>query len=137
FGNAARFRFTDLPYGTHLPTRDYERWSGEPFVYKPRRPPKKQGRKIQNPVRKFRTPCTEIPDRVRAAGGGSLCTEIPARVEAGECTEKPDRSSLPLPEPEGDQLQQGSLTARAPVKAGGAGSSPAPVANHHQRRLQQ
>src|SRR5262249_27221399 len=119
FGNAARFRFTDLPHGTHLPTRDYEKWSGELFGYAPRR-------SKQNPVRKIRTPCTEIPDRVRVVGAGCLCTEIPDRVEAGNCTEIPDRTSLPLPKTK--QAKQGSSTARAPAQAGGAGSSPAPVA---------
>src|SRR5262249_4008580 len=37
FGNAARFRFTDLPCGMQLPTRDYEKWNGEMFVYPSRR----------------------------------------------------------------------------------------------------
>src|SRR5262249_16875663 len=46
-GIAAKYRFTDLALGTHPPTRDYEKWEGEMFVYTPRR----GGRKKQNPVR--------------------------------------------------------------------------------------
>src|SRR5262245_61674626 len=32
-GIAAKYRFTDLAYGTHAATRDYEKWNGELFVY--------------------------------------------------------------------------------------------------------
>jgi len=118
FGNAARFRFTDLPYDGHLPTRDYEKWSGELFVYTPHR--------RQKPVPKNRTPCPEKQDRVEPPGATSLCPEKQDRAEPSACPEKQDRYSLPLP---GGQLQQGSSTARAPAQAGGAGSSPAPVAS--------
>jgi hypothetical protein len=51
-GIAPHWRFTDLAHGTHPPTRDYEKWSGELFVYTPRR----LSRKKQNPVRPCRTP---------------------------------------------------------------------------------
>src|SRR5262249_45233796 len=50
-GIAARYRFTDLAYGTHAPTRDFEKWNGELFAYTPRR----EGRKKQKPVRSHRT----------------------------------------------------------------------------------
>src|SRR5262245_33590864 len=43
------------------------------------------------------------------------------------CHPRSHTTSLPPPEP-GEGPLQGSLTARAPVQAGGAGSSPAPVA---------
>src|SRR5260370_41460801 len=52
YGIAAKYRFTDLPHGTHPPTRDFEKWDGEMFVYTPRRP----GRKRQNPVSLGDTP---------------------------------------------------------------------------------
>ena len=42
YGLAAEFRFTDLPHGTHPATRDYEKWTGELFTYKPRRPARKK-----------------------------------------------------------------------------------------------
>jgi hypothetical protein len=51
-GIAAKFRFTDLAHGTHPPTRDFEKWSSEKFVYIPRR----ASRKKQNPVPTMGTP---------------------------------------------------------------------------------
>jgi DNA-binding transcriptional MocR family regulator len=50
-GVAPHYRFTDLAHGTHPPSRDYEKWNGELFVYTPRR----TARKKQTPVRKMRT----------------------------------------------------------------------------------
>jgi hypothetical protein len=106
YGIATKYRFTDLPHGTYPPTRDFEKWDGEMFAYTPRRP----GRKKQNPVRSHRTPCPVPPD-----------------IEtAPECPVKPDisrRTSLRAKR----RVKQGSSTARAPVQAGDAGSSPAPV----------
>jgi hypothetical protein len=121
-GIAAKYRFTDLAHGTHPATRDYEKWDGQLFVYSPRRPPRKK----QNPVRKNRTPRTEYirnPSR-----GTSVCTEKPYIDKAVRCTENPYISRLPLPTA-AKALIQGSSTARAPAQAGGAGSSPAPVAS--------
>ena len=40
-GIAAHYRFTDLAHGTHPPTRDFEKWDGEPFAYTPRRDARK------------------------------------------------------------------------------------------------
>jgi hypothetical protein len=51
-GIAARYRFTEFRCGEHPPTRDFEKWNGESFVYAPRRP----GRKKQNPVSPNDTP---------------------------------------------------------------------------------
>jgi hypothetical protein len=45
-GIAARYRFTEFRYGTNPPTRDFEKWDGELFVYVSRR----AGRKKHNPV---------------------------------------------------------------------------------------
>jgi DNA-binding transcriptional MocR family regulator len=59
-GIAAKYRFTDLALGTHPPTRDYEKWSGELFAYTPRQ----TGRKKQNPVprrRTYGTPPARVP----------------------------------------------------------------------------
>jgi hypothetical protein len=41
-GIAASYRFTDLAHGTHPPSRDYEKWEGEKFVYTPRRDGRKK-----------------------------------------------------------------------------------------------
>jgi hypothetical protein len=48
FGIAASYRLTEYAYGTNPPTQDFEKWKGEPFVYKPRR--------AQNPVSPRDTP---------------------------------------------------------------------------------
>jgi hypothetical protein len=70
-GIAAKYRFTDLAYGTHAATRDYEKWDKSPFVYTPRR----TGRKKQKPVRKIRTLRPENPDIRRGGNGGSVCPD--------------------------------------------------------------
>jgi hypothetical protein len=110
-GIAAKYRFTDVAHGTHPPTRDFEKWDGEMFVYTPRR----SGRKKQNPVRSHRTPCPAPPDIRRGARGRFVCP-VP-----------PDISRKASP-PAKRRVRQGSSTARAPAQAGDAGSSPAPVA---------
>jgi hypothetical protein len=122
-GIAAHFRFTDLPHGPHSPTRDYEQWSGESFTYKRRRAAWKK----QNPVSPRDTPRVPQGHIRRAGNGGSVCApqghigDTPSYAPQGHIT------SLPLPQA-GEEKLQGSLTARAPAQAGGAGSSPAPVA---------
>jgi hypothetical protein len=123
-GIAARYRFTDLPYGTHAATRDFEKWDGELFVYQPRRP----ARKKQNPVPLEGTAC---PARRDIQNLGNRVAVCPARRDIEQpqpCPARRDISRLPLPK-HGVARLQGSLTARAPARAGGAGSSPAPVAN--------
>jgi hypothetical protein len=69
-GIAAHYRFTDLAYGTHPPTRDFEKWDGELFVYTPRR----GGCKKQNPVPTMGTPRIHHGDIRKAGHGGSVCT---------------------------------------------------------------
>jgi hypothetical protein len=128
-GIATRFRFTDLAHGTHPATRDYEKWDGSLFEYTPRKP----RRKKQNPVRSRRTPRPVPSDIRKASNGGSVCPVPSDRGEAPRCPVPSDRSRLPLP-PAGEEkgkgsLLQGSSTVRAPAQAGGAGSSPAPVAS--------
>src|SRR5262249_17067527 len=61
-GVAPHYRFTDLMYGTHPATRDYEQWDGELF-----------DRKKQNPVRRRRTPRLTASDIRKVAGRGSVC----------------------------------------------------------------
>jgi hypothetical protein len=123
YGIAAKYRFTDLAHGTHPPTRDYEKWTGELFVYTPRR----GGRKKQNPVPPMGTPRSHHGYIRKAKDESSVCTHH------GNISEVPDRSRhgyisrLPLPTA-GEAGIQGSLTVRAPAQAGDAGSSPAPVA---------
>jgi hypothetical protein len=123
-GIAAKFRFTDLAYGTHPATRDYEKWDGELFVYRPRR----SRRKTQNPVHKTRTPRPQNPDIRNANDGGAVCPQNLDIDEGLRCPQIPDISRLPYPAPAGARIQ-GSSTVRAPAQAGDAGSSPAPVAS--------
>jgi hypothetical protein len=121
YGIAAHYCFTDLPHGTHPPTRGYEKWSGAPFVYRRRRP----ARRKQKPVSSRRTPRIAPSDIRKVPGAGSVCL-VPSDIgEASRCLIPSDITSLPLPKA---REEQGSLTARAPAQAGGAGSSPAPVA---------
>ena len=120
-GIAAHYRFTDLAHGTHPPTRDFEKWDGEPFAYTPRR----DARKKQNPVPTMGTPRTHHRDIRKPGNGGSVCTHHGYIRDAPRCTHHGDRSRFPYPTSKEEQLQ-GSSTARAPVQAGGAGSSPAP-----------
>jgi hypothetical protein len=122
-GIAAKYRFTDLAHGAHPPTRDFEKWTGELFVYIPRR----GDRKKQNPVLQRRTRCPTASDIQTAPGEGSVCP-VPWDIgNASTCPTGPDISRLPFPSA-GDEGIQGSLTVRAPAQAGDAGSSPAPVA---------
>jgi hypothetical protein len=121
-GIAAKYRFTDLAYGTHPPTGDFEKWDGELFTYAPRR----GGPKKQNPVRPRRTPRTAAPDMRTFPGQSSVCPATPDIDKPPKCPATPDISRLPLPAV-GEAPPQGSSTVRAPAKAGGAGSSPAPV----------
>jgi hypothetical protein len=123
-GIAAKYRFTDLAYGTHPPTRDFEIWSGELFTYTPRR----RGRKKQNPVPLNGTPRSDKRN-IRAAGNGhSVCTDKRNIGTASDRSGKRYISRLPYPAPAEAGIQ-GSSTVRAPVKAGSAGSSPAPIAS--------
>jgi DNA repair protein RadD len=123
-GIAAKYRFTDLAHGTHAATRDYEKWDGSPFVYTPHR----RTRKKQKPVPPRGTPCTTAPDIRKAGNGGAVCTTAWDIGAAPRCTTAPYISRLPYPAVAVGQ-DQGSSTVRAPAQAGGAGSSPAPVAS--------
>jgi hypothetical protein len=121
-GIAPHWRFTDLAHGTYPPTRDFEKWDGEPFIYSPRR--------RKNPVRKTRTPRPKNQDIRKAGNGGAVCPTAPDIGAASDCPKNPDISRLPLPAvgQRGEDEDQGSSTARAPACAGDAGSSPAPDA---------
>jgi hypothetical protein len=130
YGIAAKYRFTDLAHGTHPPTRDFEKWGGEVFVYTPRRP----GRKKQNPVMMVSTPRDDGQHIRRRGNGRSVCDDGQHIERAGRCDDGQHISRLPLPGA-GEERLQGSLTVRAPAQAGGAGSSPAPVATPRLRRL--
>jgi hypothetical protein len=123
-GVAPHWRFTDLAYGTHPPTRDFEKWNGVLFAYSHR-----QGaRKKQNPVRPRRTPRPAASDITESSDEGSLCPTAPDINEPPRCPTAPDISRLPLPPTRAAPMKQGSSTVRAPAQAGDAGSSPAPVA---------
>jgi hypothetical protein len=122
-GIAAHYRFTDLAYGTHPPTRDFEKWDGELFVYTPRR----GGCKKQNPVPTMGTPRIHHGDIRKAGHGGSVCTHHGDISDPPRCTHHGDISRLPFPAAAEARIQ-GSSTVRAPAQAGDAGSSPAPVA---------
>jgi hypothetical protein len=122
-GIAPHYRFTDLAHGTHPPTRDYEKWDGELFVYTPHR----DDHKKQNPVPPRGTPCTTAWDIRKVGQEGSVCTTAWDIDAAPRCTTAWDISRVPLPKG-GEAIRQGSSTVRAPALAGDAGSSPAPVA---------
>jgi hypothetical protein len=133
-GIAAKYRFTDLAYGTHPPTRDYEKWDRTPFVYTPRRP----GRKKQKPVLSRRTVRIVPSDIRKAPGKGSVCI-VPSDIgEPPKCPVPSDISRLPSPTAAVGQ-DQGSSTARAPAvaQAGDAGSSPAPDASRGEGEIVQ
>jgi len=167
-GIAAKYRFTDLAYNTQAPTRDFEKWDGELFVYTPRggrnyarRPETRVSsegpvcptgrdirkatgggrnyvpspdRKKQNPVLREETVRPTGRDIRKFPDGGSVCPTGRDIGSAPECPTGRDISrcqSLPVAL---DRVQ-GSSTVRAPAQAGGAGSSPAPVATPRLRRL--
>jgi hypothetical protein len=121
-GIAARYRFTDVPHGTHPPTRDFEKWDGEMFVYTPRRP----RRKKQNPVPFRHTPRTISSHIRKGSGGASVCVTESLREPTPERSISSHGSRRTSPQRRG-RMKQGSSMARAPVQAGDAGSSPAPV----------
>src|SRR5262245_29170908 len=123
-GIAPHYRFTDLMHGTQPATRDYEKWDGELFAYTPRHSRSKK----QNPVPRRGTPRTTRWDIPKVAGGGAVCTTAWDIDESPKCTTAWDMSRLPVVEGM-DEGIRGSPSVRAPVKAGGAGSSPAPVAS--------
>ena len=81
YGIAAKYRFTDLAHGTHPPTREFEKWNGELFVYTPRR----AARKKQNPVLSRRTPRIVPSDIRKLPAEGSVCI-VPSDIgEAPRC----------------------------------------------------
>jgi hypothetical protein len=121
-GIAARYRFTEFPYGTHPPTRDFEKWDGELFVYTPRQ----RGRKKQNPVPFHHTPRTISSHIRKPPEAESVCTISSHREPAPECVISSHRSRRTTPRRRGSR-EQGSSMARAPVQAGDVGSSPPPV----------
>ena len=123
-GIAAKYRFTDLAHGTHPPARDFEKWERSLF----KTPPKKPGWKKQSPVPQRGTPRTTARYIRTAPGEGSVCTTARDIHEAANCPTARYISRLPLP-PAGEAALRGSSTVRAPAQAGGAGSSPAPVAS--------
>jgi hypothetical protein len=128
-GIAARYRFTEYPHGTHPPSRDFEKWTGELFAYTPRR----HSRKKQNPV--------SLGDTVRAprghirepSGQTSVCAPEGHIEPDPNCAPEGHISRLAISEAQ-RRLRQGSSTARAPVQTGDAGSSPAPVASDERGR---
>ena len=123
-GVAPHYRFTDLMQGTHPATRDYEKWNGELFDYKPRRTkPKKQ-----NPVLSSRTPRIVQSDIEKVAGRGPVCIVQSDIDEPQRRIVQSDISRLPVVDGMIEGIR-GSSSVRAPVKAGGGGSSPPPVAS--------
>jgi len=125
-GVAPHYRFTDLAHGsgTHPPTRDYEKWDGSIF----QNPPRKSGWKKQNPVPQRGTPRPTARAITETENGEPLCPTARDISVAPNCPTARDISRLPLP-PAGEAGLRGSSTVRAPAQAGGAGSSPAPVAS--------
>ena len=128
-GVAAKYRFTDLPYNTRLPTRDYEKWDGEIFVNSSRR----VRRKKQNPVMIISTPRDDNQHIRKTKNREFVCDDGQHIGKPHECDDSQHISRLPLPvlPTRERRKRQGSLTVRAPVQTGGAGSSPAPESNPH------
>jgi hypothetical protein len=122
-GIAARYRFTEFRHGTNPPTRDFEKWDGELFVYTARQ----SRRKKQNPVSPNDTP--RIAKRYIPTGveGDPVCIAKRYIGSPGDRIAKryTSRSASGRDEL---SLDQGSSRARAPVQAGDAGSTPAPDA---------
>jgi hypothetical protein len=123
-GIAAHYRFTEFPHGTHPPTRDFEKWDGELFVYRPRR----GRRKKQNPVSKIDTPRVENRHIRKGPNGSSVCVENRHIGKAPRCVENRHISRTAIPQAK-LSLIQGSLTVRAPAQVGDVGSSPASEAS--------
>jgi hypothetical protein len=129
-GIADHYRLTEYPTfdnrGTHIaPTRDFDRWDGTPFVYRPKR-------KKQNPVSKIDTHCIEDRHIRNGTNGSSVCIEDRHIDEAARCVEDRHVSRIATPSAR-LRLIQGSSTVRAPAQAGGAGSSPAHLAKNSAR----
>src|SRR5262249_9019428 len=129
-GIAPHYRFTEFPHGTHPPTRDFEKWDGELFAYTPRR----AGRTKQNPVSKIDTPCVENRHIPNGSNGASVWVESRPIAKPPRCVENRQIPRSPTRQP-WLNLAQGSSTSRAPVQAGDAGSSPAPVTKDHPTAL--
>jgi hypothetical protein len=122
-GIAAHYRFTDVPHGTHPPTRDFEKWDGELFSYRRRRK--------QNPVRKIHTPRVAGAHIRKDSEGASVRTQDAHIGEAPRCAQDPHITRTASPTAK-LRLIQGSSMARAPVQAGDAGSTPVPEANRRE-----
>ena len=127
--NCVSAQTTEFPHGTHPPTRDFEKWDGEMFAYTPRR----LGRKKQNPVSLGDTPRVPEGHIRKGSKGSSVCAPEGHRGAAPKRVPRGHTSRRASPQCSG-RVKQGSLTARAPVQAGDAGSSPAPVANLQEER---
>jgi len=129
-GLAPHYRFTDLAHGTHPATRDYEKWDGSISEHTPDKP----GRKKQNPVLFRRTPRPTEQDTqdIRKTANDPRCPTEQDIDDNPRCPTEQDISRFAIPMRTGEAVQ-GSSTVRAPARAGGAGSSPAPVANGTQR----
>jgi hypothetical protein len=112
------------PHGTHPPTRDFDKWDGELFVYTPRR----ARRKKQKPVSFGDTPRVTERHIRKGSGGASVCIAERHIGESPKCVADRHISRIASPTPK-LSLIQGSSMARAPVQAGDAGSNPAPVAS--------
>jgi hypothetical protein len=123
-GIAAHYRFTEFSHGTHPPTRDFEKWNGQPFVYTPRG----GRRQKQKPVMMVSTPRDDGQHIRRDQNGNSVCDDGQHIETVPRCDDGQHISRKASPQLSGDEGLQGSLMARAPAQAGDAGSSPAPVA---------
>jgi hypothetical protein len=108
-GIAAHYRFTEFPHGTHPPTRDFEKWEGELFVYTPRRP----GRKKQNPVSLVNTPRAARQHIRKGSNGASVCIAGEHIGATPRCVAGEHTSRKASPEAKAS-MEQGSSMARAP-----------------------
>jgi hypothetical protein len=119
-GIAARYRFTEFRHGMNPPTRDFEKWDGELFIYAAR----ERWRKKQNPVRPNDTP--RVPKRHIRKGSGNASVCVPKRHIGSAARCVPKRHTSRSASGRGKlSLDQGSSRARAPGQPGDAGSTPA------------
>jgi hypothetical protein len=122
-GVAPHYRLTEFSCGTEPATRDFEKWDGELFLHTRLR----GWQKKQNPVTTNGTPRHYQWDITKPPEADPLCHHQWDIGKPRRCHHQRDVTRKASPQRK-RSLIQGSSMARAPVKAGDAGSSPAPVA---------
>jgi len=131
-GIAARYRFTDLFYNTQHATRDYSKWDGELFVYQPRKERRSPAAPHAPPMMAASLAHGHGNLDMSAQTGQVLAHSMSAQtghtgVSEGSPSMSAQTGQSVCSDGTGFCFLQGGVTASTPV--GGAGSSPAPVAD--------